>query len=132
MIVVQEKKNIREISRSFINGKFNQATMILEILKNCKPIIQETNLVVLSKFLDKNFENGIPVTMTYMTPNGSNDVGDVDHYDKNSISIVMVGQKSQYDFPISDIAKIYLIEHPRGTGFFCMGKRQNSIYLRDY
>jgi hypothetical protein len=130
MIIVSENKKITE--GTFIRGKYSPEIMVLEIFKNSKPTIREVNLLNLTAFLDDSFEDGVPVTMTFMTPNGSFDQGEVNHYDKQYIAISSVGEKSPYDFPINEIQKIYKVDYPSGTGFFCMGKRHNSIYLRDY
>ena len=130
MVIVREKK-IEE--GSYIRGNFNPAIMVLEILKNTQLKIRESSLLYLGKFLDTHINEGIPITMTFMTPNGSNDVGEIQGYDKRGIFIAPPGQVSPYNFPIADIQKVYNIVFPGGgEGYFCMGKRHNSIYLRDY
>ena len=131
MVLIKEKVSTQEgVS---IRNKFSQEIFVLEILKNSRPMIRETNLVVLTKFLNESFEDGVPITMTFMTSNGSHDVGDINHFDNQYICISSVGENSPYDFPINSILKIYCVEYAGGVeGFFCMGKNRNSIYLRNY
>ena len=132
MIIIREKKNNLPFDEAYIRGNFNPEIMVLEILKNSKPTIREANLLILSKFLVDNLEDGVPITETFITPNGANDVGEVQRFDKQLIAVSGVGERSPYDFAVNEIAKVYQVSFGSGTGFFCMGKKHNSIYLRDY
>ena len=130
MVIIQEKEAVQE--GTSIRSKFNQEISVLEILKNTSHTILETTIIGLSRWLKKAMDDGTPITMTFMTPNGSYDVGEVDHLDNKHICISSVGASSPYDFPISSIQKVYCVNFSSAKGFFCMGRNHNSIYLRDY
>jgi len=131
MVILKETgKQIKENIRI----RASQEIAVLEILKNSRFVLREVNLLKLTKFLENSFEDGVPVTMTFISPNGSFDVGSVNNFDNKSVNISSVGERrSPYDFPFSEMQKIYQVDFGTGAeGIFCMGKNHNSIYLRDY
>ena len=123
-----KKKKINESMR--IKNRFPPEIAVLEFVKNSKAEIRESNLLYLGKFLDENLEDGVSITANLMTPHGSNDIGEVDHFTGKVITIKQYNQGS-YDFPLSQIIKIYLINFNSASGYLLMGKTI-SLYLRNY
>jgi hypothetical protein len=128
MILLKEKNEQKE---SFIRLNCPPEIAILEILKNSKATVQARDILKARVFINKSLYDGVPLTVTRISPNGAIDVGEVSGIDTQDNLFIGDGVRPEFKFQLGKVSKVYQVVFGTASGWFLMVGKE-SIYVRDY
>jgi hypothetical protein len=127
MVFLKEGK-VRE---ALIRTKACPEIAVLEILKNSKATIYASDILKAQSFIENALDEGVPLDVARITPNGTMDIGEVSGITEQSILFIGNPSSPAFTFKLGRAEKVYRIVFGGSTGWFIMA-RNDSIYVRDY